>query len=197
MDMNLLNEEPNFVKALKNTGCMRFCQKLQGFHTQISNEVATNFTGTTSKVGILNFSVSPKTIAQGIEIPRQGEECFKSTKFKLQNCDEFMKAEYVGNDIAVGIPRKYLKEDYFKLLVIIHKYFTCKGRFHMVYQYHFKLLLHFTGKQAIDLPFYLFRSLNKMVDNVQARPKNSDTSVFHHGIIKPLLLEELGKINRY
>ena len=77
-----------------------------------------------------------------------------------------MKAEYVGTDIVGGIPRTYLKEDYSKLLMIIQKYFTCEGRFHMVYQYHFKLLLHFTGKQANDLPFYLFRSLNKMADKV-------------------------------
>ena len=66
----------------------------------------------------------------------------------------------------------------------------------MVYQYHFKLLLHFTGKKAIDLPFYLFRSLSKMADKVQARPQNNDTDVFHHGLIKLLVLEELGKINK-
>ena len=61
----------------------------------------------------------------------------------------------------------------------------------MVYQYHFKLLLHFTGKQAIDLPFYLFRSPSKMADKVQDRPQKIDTSVFHHGLIKLLVLEEL------
>ena len=68
---------------------------------------------------MLNFVVSPGSVAQAIEIPKQGEEWFKSTKFKLQNCDEFMKDEYVGTDIATGIPRTHMKEDYSKLLMII------------------------------------------------------------------------------
>lgn len=147
-------------------------------------------------MGILNFVVSPGIIAQATETPTQGEEWFKSTKFKLQNCDEFMKDEYVGTDIATGIPRTHLKENYSKLLMIIKKYFTYEGRFHMVYQYRFKLILHFTGKKDIDPSFYLFISLRKMVDKVQTRPKNNDTIVFNHGLIKLLLLEALGKINR-
>ena len=64
MDLKLLNEEPNFVEAFRNAGCMRFCQKLQGFYVHISKDFATNFTGTTYKVGMLNFVVAPGIIAQ-------------------------------------------------------------------------------------------------------------------------------------
>jgi hypothetical protein len=63
----------------------------------------------------------------------------------------------------------------------------------MVYQYHISLLLHFTGKEAMNLPFYLFRSIGKMVDRVQAKSKKVDTSVFHSSIIKMLVMEELRK----
>ena len=66
----------------------------------------------------------------------------------------------------------------------------------MIYQYHFRLLLHFTDKQPLDLPFFLFRSLGKMVDKVQARPEGSETSIFNHGLIKLLVLEELKNMNR-
>ena len=72
-DHKLLNEEPNFTKAFINVGCMRFYQKLQGFHIQISKEFATNFIGTTSELRMLNFVVSPEIIAQPIEIPRKGK----------------------------------------------------------------------------------------------------------------------------
>ena len=66
----------------------------------------------------------------------------------------------------------------------------------MIYQYHFRLLLHFTGKKLLSLPFFLFISLGKMLDKVQARPESSETSIFHHGLIKLLVLEELKKLNR-
>jgi len=80
--------------------------------------------------------------------------------------------------------------------MVIQKYFPCEGRFHMVYQYHFKLFLHFTGKKPLDIPFYLFKSLGKMADNVQAKPKENSTFVFHHGLIKLSVVEELNKLNR-
>ena len=78
-----------------------------------------NFVGTASKVGVLSFVVSPETISQAIDIPRMGEEWFKATKFKLQNCDEFMKLEHIGGDMTSGIRRSCLKENYSKLLLVI------------------------------------------------------------------------------
>ena len=66
----------------------------------------------------------------------------------------------------------------------------------MIDQYHFGVLLHFTSKQLLDLPFFLFRSLGKMSDKVRARPKSSETSIFHHGLINLLVMEELKKLNR-
>jgi hypothetical protein len=80
-----------------------------------------------------------------------------------------------------------------KMLKVIQRYFTCEGRFNMVYQYHIVLLLHFTGKEAMNLTFYLFRSIGKMANKVHAKSKKVDTSVFHSGLIKMLVMEELRK----
>ena len=86
--------------------------------------------------------------------------------------------------------------EYFdKMLRVIQRYFTCEGRFNMVYQYHIRMLLHFTRKEAMNLPFYLFRSIGKMSDKVQAKSKQVDTSVIHSGLIKLLVMEELRKTN--
>jgi hypothetical protein len=49
----------------------------------------------------------------------------------------------------------------------------------------------------MNLPFYLFRSIGKMSDRVQAKSKKVDTSVFHSDLIKMLVLEELKKTNIY
>jgi hypothetical protein len=47
----------------------------------------------------------------------------------------------------------------------------------------------------MNLPFYLFRSIGKMSDKVQAKSKQVDTNVFHYGLIKMLVMEELRKNN--
>jgi hypothetical protein len=47
----------------------------------------------------------------------------------------------------------------------------------------------------MNLPFYLFISIGKMYDRVQAKSKAMDTSVFHSRLIKMLVMEELKKKN--
>lgn len=125
MDLKLLNEDPNFAEAFNNIGCLKLCQKIQGFHAHVSRDFAVNFIGTCSNMGVISFTVLPETISQAIEILREGEEWFKATKFKMQNCDEFIKIEHIGVDMASRIPRSFMKENYSKLLFLIQKYFSC------------------------------------------------------------------------
>ena len=64
MDLKLMNEDPTAMEVFRRTGCLQFYQKLQSFHAQISKDFATIFIGTSSKVGILNLTVSPEIISQ-------------------------------------------------------------------------------------------------------------------------------------
>ena len=66
----------------------------------------------------------------------------------------------------------------------------------MVYSYHLRLLLHFVGKGSLELPFYLHRILGKMSDNFEIKKEGNETSLFHHGLIKLLVLEELKRLER-
>jgi len=82
---------------------------------------------------------------------------------------EFLKHEYQGDNLSKGVPRNHMLEYFEKMIRDIQRYFTCEGRFNMVYQYHIRLIMHFTGKEFLNLPFYLFRSIGKMSDRVQAK----------------------------
>jgi hypothetical protein len=62
-------------------------------------------------------------------------------------------------------------EGFDKMLRVIQRYFTCEGRFNMIYQYHIRLLFHFIGKYLMNLPFYLFRSIKKIVDKSRLSPR--------------------------
>jgi len=194
LDLTLKDE--GVARAFKQAGCWRFCEKLKGGHTEVTKAFALNFSGLNSKVALLEFPVSPQVISAVTEIPRSGQEWFKNYKFDTTPCKEFLKEQYVNQDLSKAIPRHYIKEHYALLLTAIQKYLTCEGRYTKVYSYHFKLLLHFTGKTSIDIPFYLFRSLGKMCDKVQYKKDNYETSLFHHGLIKLLVLDSLNKIGR-
>ena len=148
----------------------------------MSKEFALNFNGTTTKVGMLNVSISLEIIATVKKIPRGQENWFKGLKFDMEPCKEFMKPEYADMELNNVIPRSCIKDSYAMLLLNIHKYFTCEGRYHKFYTYHFKLLLHFTGKISLDLPFYLHRRLAKMADKVKAKSEGSEISWFNEVI---------------
>ena len=60
-----------------------------------------------------------------------------------------------------------------------------------MYSYHFKLLIHVTGKISLEFPFYLFRSPGKMCDKVQLKKEAYETSLFHHGLAKLIVLHQL------
>jgi hypothetical protein len=62
-----------------------------------------------------------------------------------------------------------------------------------LYQYHIRLLLHFTSKAEMNVPYYLLRSIGKMSDRIQAKYKDVDSSLFHSGLIRMLVSEQLGK----
>ena len=83
-----------------------------------------------------------------------------------------------------------------QLLRVIQRYFTCEAKFNKVYLYDIRLLMHFTGKKALNLPYYLCRILGMMADKVQAKSKQVEPSLFHFSLIKLLVLKELKKTNR-
>lgn len=193
--MKLFEEDPVFIQYFASMGCLCFCEKLQVFHVQIAKCFSIKLTRIETKVGLLNFAMSPNKITHATKIPCSVEMWFKVQKFQLLNCDEFLKEEYIGIYMTTIISGTFLKDNFSKLLMVIQKYFTCEGIFNMVYQQHFRLLLNFTGKQSLDIPFYLFRILGKMADKVQAKPDASNTSAFHYGLIKLLVVEELNSLN--
>ena len=116
-----------------------------------------------------------------------------SLKFAFSK--DFLNLEYQEDNLSKGVPRNHMLDYFDNMLKVIHRYFTCESRFNMVYQYHIRLLMHFTVKEPLNLPFYLFISLGKMSDRVQVKSKQVDTNVFHYGLINMLVLEELKNTN--
>jgi hypothetical protein len=90
----------------------------------------------------------------------------------------------------------YLEEKWKHLLKTIQVYITCEGRYSRVMIYHFKLMNHFTGRTPLNFPYYLHRSLTKMAYQVQAKPNQMQGRLFHHGLIKLIILEELQRRNK-
>jgi len=190
----VLARDKSVMEAFKKEGCWKFCKKLQGGHTQVKKEFALHFTGSSTHVGILNLQIPPEIIALVTEIPRGQDIWFKNFRFNMEPCKVFLKPEFAKTDLTKAVPRNYIMDSYADLLFNIQHYFTCEGRYQKVYSYHFKLLLNFTSMISLDLPYFLCRSLAKMVGKVQLKYQGYETSLFRHGLIKLIVLHELKRI---
>jgi hypothetical protein len=194
-DMHLFEAEPMAREVFQRVGYLTFCQNMQRGHAEVARKFASHFDGLNTKVGDIDFEVSETSISTAIGIPITEEKWFKSMVLNAAFSKDFLKPEYQTDNLSKGVPRSHLVGEFDKILKIIQRYFTCEGRFNTLYQYHISFLLHFIGKDEMNIPFYLLRSIGKMSDRVQYKLKVVDTSIFHPGLIRMLVFEELRKRN--
>ena len=81
-------------------------------------------------------------------------------------------------------------------LEMVQNYITCEGQYDMVLKCHLQLLMHLNGSLKLNLPFYLLKSLQKMVTWVQGHPEHTACSVYHQDLIKLLLISQLHREGR-
>jgi hypothetical protein len=82
-----------------------------------------------------------------------------------------------------------LKPRWHDLLMILKQFITCEGRYGFVFLFHLCLLMVFMGFE-LNMPHYLHRSIFKMAKRYKRN--QADTSLFHVGLIKMLVVSELG-----
>ena len=102
-------------------------------------------------------------IAEVTELPRTSEKWYKTTITKNVEFRSYLKPEHREVVWKKSVPSTWLEERWQQLLKAIVVYITCEGRYNRAMIYHFKLTNHLTGKSPLNLPFYLYRSLAKMV----------------------------------
>jgi hypothetical protein len=110
-----------------------------------------------------------------------------------QLCQQFLVPKHSNPDWTKGIPRQWIKPEYCTMLVSLQIFITCEGRYAITFLYHLRLLLHFEGGPKMNFPYFLWMSLSKMARGVRSTSKKIETSLYHHGLMKLLVVSELKK----
>jgi hypothetical protein len=145
----------------------------------------------------ITFQVTEENISVATKIPPRGEKWYKGMSLDILYYEYFIKPNCLNGKIRVGFLSQYLWKPFQNILNVIRRYFTCEGRFDRVYSYHIRLLMHFTGKTFLNLTLFFLQSLERMVDNVQDEDDQSRKNLFHLSLIKLLVVEELGRLDKY
>jgi len=135
------------------------------------------------------------TLSATTKIPLGGERWSKGMPLDVLCYEGFIKPNCLNWKIETSVPSRYLRDPFQKLLKVIGEYFICERRADIMHLHHIRLLMHFTGKRPLNLPFFLHQGLGGMVDNIQAeadQPKN----LSHISLIKMLIVEELRRLGK-
>ena len=155
-------------------------------------EFCLSFDRSKAVIGREEFLIDEALISEVTELPFTREKWFKATIPKDVEFKSYLKPKHRGMIWKKSVPSSWLEESWKQLLKAIVVYLTCEGRYNRAMIYHFKLMNHFTGKNPLNLPFYLHKSLGRMAHQVKAQPSKIASRLSHHGLIQ-LLVQELLK----
>jgi hypothetical protein len=173
-------------------GWVKFIQSFEGFNLEVAQDFSQTFDGTRAKIGDLQLQVSEESIAEATGLSREGDRWFKNLKFEGIPWHLLMVSKKSCYDVK-GTPIFLFKPRWHGLLLIIKQFVTCEGRYGLVFLFHIRLLMVFLGF-GLNMSFYLLKSLQKMARFYQRQNPNAQSSLFHHGLIRILVISQLSKV---
>ena len=73
---------PRSSQLMKNSRWYAFCEKLQGYHSQVTMAFIKNYKDEMVQLKSLKIMVNEESIARTIDVPTQGERWFKQQDFQ-------------------------------------------------------------------------------------------------------------------
>jgi hypothetical protein len=122
------------------------------------------------------------------KLPRIGDRWFKHHRLPRQSYNQVFKQEYQNVSGAKGYSKGWIKDELINPLIIITRLITCEGKYSTFKAFHFLLLAHFQFGKPMNFPFYFLKSLEKMSSQVHKNVTNPHHNLFHHGLIKLLVI---------
>jgi hypothetical protein len=173
---------------LEEFGWLSFIRKFDGFNMVVARQFTLSFDGGRAKVGDLQLEITEQSISLATGLPVNGEKWSKNYRVKDVSWTLLFLSCTV-NSCNRGLPAKMLKPRWYDLLMILKQFITCEGSYGFVFLFHLRLLMVFMGFE-LNMPHYLHRSIFKMAKKYKRN--QADTSLFHVGLIKMLIVSELG-----
>jgi hypothetical protein len=144
-------------------------------------------------LGSLSFGFLEESIVVATNLPRMGDSWFKNHQLLRSSYNKVFKPEFQNISGEKGYSKEWIKEELINPLIIITRLITCEGRYSTFKSCHFRFLAHFQFNKFLNFPFYFLKSLEKMSSQVRKNVTNPHNNLFHHGLIKLLVLAELEK----
>ena len=134
-------------ELLQKAQWLKFIEKFNGFHKEVTKSFARAFDGINVEIGDIKFTVTKSFIAKATELPRIGEKWFKNRGIESEEWKFFIKKPSMDTTIfKKDILSTTLKSKWRNFLLIIQNFVTCEGSFGCMFFYHIRLLINYLEK---------------------------------------------------
>jgi hypothetical protein len=165
-----------------------FIRRFNGYNPSVARHFALTFDGCRAKVGDVQLEIDEQFLSSATSLPTTGQNWSKNCK--VEDVPWTLLFQYrMVNSCDKGLPANMLKQRWHDLLMITKQFITCEDRYRFIFLYQLRLLMVFIGYE-LNMPHYLHRILFKMAK--MYKHNQADTSLFHYGLIKMLMVYELG-----
>jgi len=177
---------PLAMDCFRRQSCYHYCELIS--QIQHHRELARLFVlhlhdGHVNLTGV-DFILSPETITEATGIPNIGEQWNKRQQLEKSYYEPYIKPRYMRH-LSRVFPFQYLNDQFAPLMKLIIRYFSCEGRFSRLYACHVRLLMHFTRVRMMNIPYFMFRNIERMVFLVQKKTQaQQHRSIYHYALIK-------------
>lgn len=182
---------PHVAETFERAGWLNFYMCLKGYHPEIVTAFIQTFDGYEACIAKLTVRISEDIIACAFDIQIEGERWFRKDKVDESALKQFLKEDAPQPNWSIGIPAKYLKDDWHRMMIAICEYITYEGRYVHMYRLHMRFLLHLTGQQAMNLPYFLIKDLTKVSRKIKKKPSKMENNLSHNSLITMLVFDQL------
>ena len=82
INIDWIKQFPRSAKLMQKSGWFNFCEKLQGYHSQVTMLFIENYRDERVQLQSLTVRVNEDYVAEAIGVPAQGEKWFKQKDFQ-------------------------------------------------------------------------------------------------------------------
>ena len=143
------------------------------------------------RVGNISFQVIEESIMSATKLSQEGERRKKHWFVPRASHDFSLKPEFWYVTGIKGYHHSWINPEYINSLTVIIHLVTCKGNLSVFKSYHLHLLAHFVDNRSLNFPFFFLQSLEKMSNLVCKDTLHPKSSLYHHNLIKILILDQL------
>ena len=133
---------------------------MQGHNEHVTRAFIKNYNYEVVWFEDLKIIVNEETIAEAIGVSSEGEKWFKQQSFEA-DYSKFLFPGFEKLDWKNGIHVTKLKPMWKTPLEMIQNYVTCEGRYDRVLRCHLHFLMHISGENKMNFPYYLLKVSRK------------------------------------